>query len=263
MQDRPGRLIIPEALQATERYHRAALASLFGAAGDEAETEIDPATRFLFLCFTNRCGSNFVAELMAAGGRINRAEEVFNGDTIATHVRERGLRSFAAYVNFLCDRLREGGRLAAKVSLEQLLMLTEAGVLDQIVTRSDFLLLERQDRLRQAISLLVAVQNRQWTSRQASVKPDAALVYRRDFIDEQMALIAQQTFGFYRFFASNGLTPKHLAYEELIAQPAQSLGAIEDWLGLPAAGPRDLALPIQRQASALKEAWRARYQAGL
>lgn len=254
-------LIIPDTLQGVERYHRAVLPALFRT--KPPATQVDPSVRFLFLCFTNRCGSNFLAELMAASGRLNRAEEVYNADTISLHVKARKLRSFPAYVNFLCDRLKRGQWFTSKTSLEQLLMLTETGVLDQILERSHFLLLERQDRLAQAISLLMAVQNQQWTSAQSARIPDEALTYDRGVIDEQMGEIQAQNFGFYRFFASNGIVPKHFTYENLVTAPQPYLTEIGDWLGIGDLKAAAQDLPIRRQDSPVKHTWRQYYEAGI
>ena len=201
-----ARMIVPESLQNVHRYHRDVLPALFGE--NPPVEQIHPSVQFVFLCFTNRCGSNFLAELMAANGKLNLPEEVYNADTITPHVRECGLRSFPDYMNFLCDRLKRGERFASKIGLEQLLMLTETGVLDQIADRSHFLLLERQDHLAQAISTLVAIQNQQWTSLQTARMPDEALVYSRAIIDEQIAEIQTQNFGFYRFFCDQQYRPQ-------------------------------------------------------
>jgi LPS sulfotransferase NodH len=254
------RFAVPQALAGVERYHRAAIAGLF--APDAPTVVPDPALRFVFLCFTNRCGSNYLAELLASTGALNRAEEVFNGETIAEHARAQGLGSFAAYADFLCRRLAREGRLLSKIGLEQLLMLTETGLLDQIGDRAQFLLIERQDRLAQAISLLVAIQTQQWTSRHSRRMGDEALVYDRRILVEQQALIAQQNFGFYRFFASNGIVPRHIAYEQLEAAPEAMVAEIGAWIGRPGLVADPATLPIARQQSPIKAAWRARYEAG-
>ena len=254
------RFAVPQALAGVERYHRAAIAGMF--APDAPAVVPDPALRFVFLCFTNRCGSNYLAELLASTGALNRAEEVFNGETIAEHARAEGLGSFAAYVDFLCRRLAREGRFLSKIGLEQLLMLTETGLLDQIGDRAQFLLIERQDKLAQAISLLVAIQTQQWTSRHSRRMGDEALVYDRRILDEQQTLIAQQNFGFYRFFASNGIVPKHIAYEQLAAAPEALVAEIGAWIGRSGLVADPAALPIARQESPIKAAWRARYEAG-
>lgn len=257
---RAGRLIVPAELSGLDRYHRDPLDRVFGP--DPPSAPIDPGMKFLFLCFTNRCGSNFLAELIASTGRLNRGEEVFNASTVQAHATEQGLRSLAEYVNFLCRRLNMSGWLTAKIGIEQLVMLTEAGILDQILARSRFILIERQDRLAQAISRLVAVQNGQWTSAQTTLKADEALIYDRAALEAQQADVAFQNQAFYRFFAANGLVPKHLAYEAIAQSPQEYLSDIGTWLGFESFVGDLSALRIHRQDSAVKHRWRARYEAG-
>ena len=257
---RPGALIIPPELQAIERYHREPLARLFGP--DPPACPIDPELKFLFICFTNRCGSNYLAHLIASTGVLNVAEETLNESTVRDHAVREGLRSIHEYVNFLGRRLNMSGWLTAKVGIEQLLILTEAGLLDAIIGRTKFILIERQDRVAQAVSRLIAEQNQQWTSEQPSAIPDDRLVYARDRLDRQCAAIAFHNAAFYRFFASNGLVPKHVGYEELLRSPQQHVSDIGAWLGFDDLIGQPGAVRIRRQGSAVKQAWQARYRAG-
>jgi hypothetical protein len=155
------RLIVPPVLAALDRYHRDPLEQLFGAT--LPRSPIDPSLKFLFLCFTNRCGSNYLARLIASTGVLNVAEEVFNAATVQEHARREALPSLQDYVNFLGRRLTMSGWLTAKLGIEQLVMLAEAGILDAIIDRTQFLLIERQDTAAQAVSRLVAMQNGAWT----------------------------------------------------------------------------------------------------
>jgi trehalose 2-sulfotransferase len=256
----PRRLAVPPALAGLERYHRDPLDRLFGAT--PPRTPIDPSLNFLFVCFTNRCGSNYVSRLIASTGVLNVAEETFNAPTVEEHARQEGLRSLHEYVNFLGRRLNMSGWLTAKLGIEQLVMLTEAGVLDEIVDRTRFLLIERQDHVAQAISRLIAMQNGVWTSQHATTISDEELVYSRAEIDAQRAIIAFDNHAFYRFFASNGLTPKHLAYEAVVSSPEQNLTDIGTWLGFDRFGGNPAAIGIRRQESAIKRAWLERYARG-
>ncbi len=255
-----GRLVVPPELLTVERYHRDPLDRMFGP--NPPRSPIDPALKFLFVCFTNRCGSNYLAHLIASTGIINLAEEAFNESVVREHAEEHGLRSLHDYVNFLGRRLNMSGWLTAKISVEQLVMLTECGILDEIVGRTKFILIERQDRVAQAVSRLVAAQNSQWTSQQAPMMPDDQLVYSRERLDRQQATIEFSNHAFYRFFATNGLAPKHIAYEALLRAPDRHLAEIGAWLGFDAFAGNPAALPIQRQESAVKSAWKARYRAG-
>jgi LPS sulfotransferase NodH len=254
------RLVVPPELKAVDRFHRDPLEKLLGP--NPPPTVIDPSLNFLFICFTNRCGSNYLAHLIASTGVLNVAEEVFNESTVRAHAMEQDLASLGEYVNFLGRRLNMSGWLTAKLGIEQLIMLTEAGILDAIIGRSKFILIERQDRVAQAVSRVIAVQNRQWSSEQESVIPDDALVYGRDAIDSHVALVAFHNQAFYRFFASNGLVPQHIAYEALLRAPQQHLSDIGAWLGFDRFTGDLGGLRIQRQESAVKRAWQARYLTG-
>ena len=254
------RLVVPPALAGLERYHRDPLDRLFGAT--PPRTPIDPSLNFLFVCFTNRCGSNYVARLIASTGVLNVAEEVFNAPTVQEHASREGLRSLHEYVNFLGRRLNMSGWLTAKLGIEQVVMLTEAGIFDEIVDRTKFLLIERQDDVAQAVSRLVAMQNGVWTSQHAATIPDKQLVYSRAEIDAQRAIITFDNHAFYRFFASNGLAPKHLAYEAVVKSPEQHLAGIGTWLGLEGFSGDPAAIGIRRQESAIKREWLERYGRG-
>jgi len=252
--------VVPPQLANLERFHRDALAQLFGAS--PPGTAIDGTRHFLFICFTNRCGSNYLAHLLASTGRLNEAGEFFNAPTVTAHVRERRLPSLGAYVNFLSNRLDMNGWLVAKLGIEQLVMLTEARILDQIRNRTHFILIERRDRVAQAVSRLVAEQNYQWTSQQAARIPDDRLVYAREAITLHAASVEAQNFMFLRFFASNGIAPLHFAYEAVVADPQRALTEIGATLGIGALVSDPARIGIAPQDSPLKRAWYARYKAG-
>jgi LPS sulfotransferase NodH len=257
---RERRLIIPAALDSVDRFHRDPLERLFGPA--PPSSPIDPSLNFLFVCFTNRSGSNYLARLIASTGVLNVAEEVFNASTVQEHAGREGLRSLHDYTNFLARRLTLNGWLTAKLGIEQVLMLTEAGLLDAVLDRSKFLLIERRDTVAQAVSRLVAAQNGQWTSSQAAAIPDDQLVYARGAIDEQRVSIAFENHAFYRFFSSNDLVPKHLAYEALLESPEQHLSDIGRWLGFERFIGAPAAIGIRRQETAVKQSWIERYERG-
>jgi trehalose 2-sulfotransferase len=253
-------IVIPRQLAVVEQYHRVAMQAVFGLS--PPATEIDPSCRFLFICFTNRCGSNYLAHLLASTGRLNEAGEFFNGSTMVEHARRQHLRSLGEYLNFLLRGLTMSGWLAAKLGVEQLVMLIEAGLLDQIRDRSRFILIERRDRVAQAVSRLVAVQNRQWTSEQAALLPDDRLVYSREAVEVQLESITSQNHMWLRFFASNGIAPIHLAYEAVVEAPQRHLDEIGVQLGLRDFAGNPARIRIAPQDSPLKRDWAARYRAG-
>lgn len=252
---------IPERLRETPSPHRDALEHAFGPLRPERGW-VPPDVDFLFLCFTNRCGSNYLAHLLATTGAFNEAGEFFNAPTVLEHAAARFLRSLPAYVSALPDLVACEHRIAAKASSDQLIMLADTGVLAALGSRAHYLLLERQDRLGQAISRVIAAQNGRWTTDHASDVPDNALRYDRAAIDEELAKIARANAEFYLFFAANGIAPLHTTYEAVMADPSPLMGRLATALGLPKLTAHPENIRIRQQANATNAAWRAAYAPG-
>ena len=259
-EERTSHLAVPPALATLDRYHRDALAKLFGVS--PPHSPMNPSLKFLFLCFTNRCGSNYLARLIASSGVLNVPEEVFNASTVQEHAQRRALRSLHDYINFLDHHLARSGWLTAKLGIEQMVMLTEAGILDEISSRTKFLHIERQNTVEQALSRVIATQNNLWTSQHVATIPDEKLVYSRADVDAQRASIAFENTAFRRFFAYNGLLPRVVGYEDLRESPDEHLSQIGSWLGFERFVADPTAIGIHRQESDIKRAWLQRYQRG-
>jgi LPS sulfotransferase NodH len=256
-----GNLVnIPPLLRAIESRHRAALTHAFGQLQPEpgwAPPDLD----VLFLCFTNRCGSNYLAHLLASTGAFNEAGEFFNAPVVLMHAVPRGVRSLPEYFSALPALVPHSGRIAAKASIDQLVMLADAGILDALRGRATYLLMERQDRLAQAISRAIAWQNGRWTTAHASDVPDSALVFDRAAIDLELAMVAYDNAAFSLFFSANGIVPIHITYEALLADAGHAVEAVAATMGLADLSPRLDKVTIYRQANAINAAWRATYLA--
>jgi LPS sulfotransferase NodH len=214
------------------------------------------------LCFTNRCGSNYLAHLLATTGAFNEAGEFFNAPTVLEHAVPRGLRSLPAYFSILPDLISHTGKIVAKTSADQLVMLADAGILSALAGRARFLLLERQDRLGQAISRVIASQTGRWTTAHAALVPDNALRFDRAAIDTELAKIAHGNAAFYLFFVANGIVPIHTSYEAIVADPDPAMAAVARAMNLPLLDARPGAVTIKRQANETNALWRRWYEEG-
>jgi LPS sulfotransferase NodH len=241
--------------------HRDRLIAAFGPLRPDpgpVPTDLD----FLFLLFTNRCGSNFLAQVLASTGRFNEAGEFFNADTVLSHADRNGLTSLPAYFGFVSRLVARGNRMTAKLGIEHIALLSEAGILDAILPRSRFILLERQDRLAQAISRLIAAQTLQWTSEQPRRVSDDRLVYARSRIEEEISRVELGNNLLRRFLTAAGVAPLHFAYEALVARPQSHLDEVAAWLPLPGLRFDPGRIRITRQANAVNVAWQQGYLAG-
>jgi len=222
-----------------------------------------PPVDVLFLGFTNRCGSNYLAHLLATTGAFNEAGEYFNAPTVLEHAAAHGLRSLHQYFTALPALVPHHGRIAAKASIDQLIMLADAGILDALGVRAHYLLMERQDRLGQAISRVIASHTGRWTTAHASDVPDDALVYDRAAIDTELDKVARSNAGFYAFFAANRIVPLHTTYEAVLAEPASIMDALGTAMGLGSLRAVPEKVTIGRQAGAVNAVWRTKYKADL
>lgn len=223
---------------------------------------MDDDTQLLFLCFTNRCGSNYLAELLSSTGFFNRAEEFFNLEPIRDQAMQHELPDLSSYLHHISCLLKRNRWFCTKIGLWQLVTLAKIGLLSEIRSRSRFIIIEREDKLSQAISMSIAMQNGQWTTGDSSRIADEALVYDRERIRELLRNIETETRGFRTFFSDNEISHASLSYEAFVKNPHGSANAIGTWLGVPGLQVNLAQVGLERQTKPLKQEWRDRFLAG-
>ncbi len=218
-----------------------------------------PAARTIFLCFTNRCGSAWLASLLFATGRLPRAGEPFNHDQVIKRSAKQQLDSFAGY----CRQLAQGNALddtgAFKAGHGQLFMLAKWGYIGGLFADPQFIFVTRDDLLDQAISFSIADQTKAWTSRQKPVV--GAPEYSRQDIANRIAGITAGNALFEHFFALNGIRPLRVNYDAMIDNPERILARVSKHIGIP---PLELNLEkvsLAKQGNATNRDWRARFLA--
>jgi len=221
--------------------------------------ELPPSMRFVFLCYTNRCGSNYVAELIASSGNYNLAGEDLNFDTVLTHSKKHGFESFQTYFAHLVKIKAAAGVLFIKTAPTHLEILGRSGILDQIIDSTQFILIERADKLAQAISFAIATGTNKYTSLQIASKKASDLVFNRQMVTDILNGFAESHRHFYLFFGRNGLVPEMLVYERFAAQPVEAFANLGTRLCLPAFNAIPDRVRIHRQTDTTNEIWRRQY----
>jgi LPS sulfotransferase NodH len=244
------------ALNANEHLDR--VEDLFGPLRREP-TALPPGLSFVFLCFTNRTGSNFLAELLASGGAYNRAGEFLNWDVIKEIAQRRKLSRLQDVFADTASRQQKSGCFFVKVALPHLEMLVKSGVMDQIRDRTRFVLLERNDKLAQAISYAIAFATKGFTSEMETMTQPHEVEYSRRDIDRYLTSIGVTYRSFAVFFGRNGIVPLHVTYERLIADPDGEAAWLARELGLPEFIIEHKKVRLERQSGRVNEEWRRRY----
>jgi trehalose 2-sulfotransferase len=222
---------------------------------EPAELTIPPQMKFIFLCYTNRSGSNHIAELLSSDGKIPLAGENLNSDTVLNLSKQKNCATFQDYFSFLMRHTSRNGIFTLKVAPAHLDLLGRTGIFDQLIDRSHFVLIERADKLGQAISHLIAFQTRRFTSAQEG-DPQSQPVFNRESLERIIDGIAEDYKLFSQFFGHNGIVPIHLVYEQVVQFPIRSVAYAAAGLNMPGLQAKLENLKLTRQAGPLNEEWR-------
>jgi LPS sulfotransferase NodH len=230
----------------------------FGAIA-HAPANIPEHIKFIFICFTNRSGSNYLAELLASDQYHNVAGEDLNSDEIIRQSQKNSLKSFQEYFSFMVDDRKKNGFVCLKISTFQIEMLGKSGILDQIIHRTHFVIIERSDKLAQAISHLIAFQTGVFSSIKSHWEKKSEPVFERESLDHIIENIAESYGHFNIFFARNGIRPVNVIYEQMVEDPSRTLSFISSRTETPKLKVAPERIQLERQAGRLNAEWRQKY----
>jgi trehalose 2-sulfotransferase len=244
-----------------------------------------PTASYL-ICATPRSGSTLLCDLLARTGVAGHPEEHFQA--LPETGRQRGPRDYlgpvfadpavraavghrppdeapAGSLETVLERgTTPNGMFGGKIMWPYL-----AGLVERLpgdgpaleVLRGTFPELRlihhtRLDRVRQAISLWRAVQTWSWRHHPGAAPSEA--IFHRGAIEHLAWLLDEEDAAWERFFAGAGIEPIRVVYEDLVADPAQTVAGLLDALGLPVPAGAGARTGLARQADELSEDWAAR-----
>jgi len=245
--------------------HQERIAAHFGAGWNteglaKLEAELATLKTFYVVCFTNRCGSNFLAQALASDGRIKQAGENLNFDSVINQSTRHGFKGFPEYMAWLVNRLKgKENVFGCKASSGQMLLLYNTGVLERLKGRLQFIHITRRHPVDQAISMYIASKTKRWTSIDTGI--EAELAYEPNELLRTMEALSRQNATFAVLFDLFGIKAVPVQYEKLIEDPVKVVRRVGRNLGL--ANLRYVADKIvyERQADDLNAEFRARIHA--
>lgn len=223
-----------------------------------------PIKKTLFLCFTNRSGSNHLSDLLESTGKLVSAGEVFVPKSIARHKEVSKRASLQGLLQHIAQKWTRDGVFFAKIGWAQLLLLSELGYIGTVFPDPHFIHIERYDILNQAISFSIALQDGAWTSQHKSGQTGATLEFDRDKIQNLMGALMKANKGFREFLSLNEMPWKHLFYEELRDDSEAQVQRLGRWLDRRGFGVGMLQvdkskLRLEKQSSNIKREWREKF----
>lgn len=244
--------------------------------------------RSYILCTAPRSGSTMLCSLLTATGIAGKPASYFYDPSVTEWLTDLGiavspdateadrvqaavtevLRQGRAGTGVFALRQQAGGhaflmgRLALLAPQEQ----TDASRIEAVLGRTLFVHLTRENKLDQAVSLLLARQTGLWHGAPDGTDlernpPRAPPGYDAAAIRAAMADLTAQDRSWTDWFAREGITPLRLTYAEVSAHSRETVRRVLTALGLDPAAAEGIAPGTRKLADHTNSAWVARYRA--
>ena len=238
--------------------HETEILDFFG--GDREKTRITGKLpgKGVFVLFTNRCGSNYLVELMQQLPTLTMRNEMFNSANVIRVCGNRKLNSFEDYVRFMrkdCKTPNWG----AKVGCVQIDMLHRFGLFDAFEGGAHIVWLKRKNIIAQAVSHYIAHHSKQW----ASFHEAKGEIPPFDFsaINRIVASILQHMSDAQLSLSLLNLRHHSLWYEDYLEDTQGHMQRIADFIGEPYEPVDGDQSKFKKQGDPIKEEYEARYRA--
>jgi LPS sulfotransferase NodH len=216
--------------------------------------------RGYLICSSPRCGSSYLAELLASTGVLGVPREYFNPlDRWGRLDMERLGDVRPLFERVLTKGATANGIYGVKSHADHFSAV--ASVIDPMCMLPGLKLvrIRRLDILDQAISWMRAQQTGQF---RAAMQPRGAPHYDASAIRRLIALLGEQADTWDRLLAASGCAPLEIAYEDLVENPQREVDRVARLMDIRSPMPiasRRVRVTIQRDA--LNAAWRQRFLA--
>ena len=177
----------------------------------------------IILCFINRSGSNYLAELMHNTKRMGNAQEYMNENTVQKNKNIHNLSSLAGYIAHLYKiSASENNVFSIQLGMHQLIYLLENNEkLSLFDENTYYIYINRSNSILQSISYYKAIETNAYTSLQKEQKTDIEL--NIDKIIQIYFNLLKRKIMFENIFNVYDI-PKHtVTYEELVKFPFQHI----------------------------------------
>ncbi|OYT85608.1 MAG: hypothetical protein CFE46_17880 [Burkholderiales bacterium PBB6] len=216
--------------------------------------ELNSLTSFYVICFTNRCGSNHLAQCLASDGRLMQASEVLNEEAVINNALKHGFTSFDQYLTWLIKTQKGAhGVFGLKASAGQLLGLYNLGILKLLGPRLKLIHSFRREVMAQAVSLFIANKTKRWTSTQTAQAGEDAVQYNSVELMAIANSICHQNALLTLLFNVMQLDAAKVPYDKLVEEPEKVVRRLGRQLGVTQLRLVPEKLAYQKQADALND----------
>lgn len=220
-----------------------------------------PCRNFYVIASSERSGSTYLCLELWRTGALGAPWEYLNYQTeMKAMARRWGTNDVDDYMRRVVGcRTSANGTFAIKAHYHHFsYVLSHYPRLLAALPPPRFIVMQRQDRLGQAISLARAMQTNAWSS---FARPAREPVYDAALISRCLHKIDMQVEGWAGWLAAREIAPLVVDYDALVARPEETVDLVRRFLGIRDQGDAPpLPIPmVERQADAISDDWRSRY----
>jgi trehalose 2-sulfotransferase len=212
-----------------------------------------------------RCGSTFFCSELWRTGVLGAPAEYLNigegrmlRDVMATRLRASSPEDY--FVKLLARRTSRNGVFGMKAHFHHFEpALTWCPSMLERLSPVTYIVLNRRDKLAQAVSMARAMQTNAWTSMDGA----AAMTPRYDgaLISQCLEEIGRQRLGWLRWFEVNAIAPVVVNFEDLIADPTRAVRRVVELFEVQDDEPEQIRPPaVRKQSDETNLAWAARFR---
>lgn len=225
------------------------------------ERVLSAPPRILSILFAARAGSTYAAHLLSNTVWFSDVNESFQPEQLSA-IRERhDLADSRAAVQWMIDNRGTEQAFGYKGGFSVLIAANLTGFLPETLARTQFVRLERRDRVAQAVSLLKA----DIGGRLHSVNPDGRTVsvdeYDADKIAFNVGHVARNERWFQEITERLGRPAPVFFYEDICADPAKFVADIGALMGFSTPAGFEPEVDLQVMRDEVSQAWIDRFRA--
>ena len=205
-------------------HHRDAIESLYvidPAYVHQKLARLTAEKTVIFVCFSNRSGSNLLLDALdRVGFGCAAGDEFLNAEAINDHAQKFTFERFEDYLEFIIRMRSIRRHVFLKIGPHQLFWMANTGLLGKYFKGARYILVERADRVAQAVSLYIADESKTYlrsADSEAAARPK--IEYSAEAILRRLKHIADVTSLFEYFFHLHSLPYHRILYEDLDADP--------------------------------------------
>jgi len=213
---------------------------------------------------TPRTGSNVLCDLLVQTKKAGMTDLYTAGFFIGFGEKVREAYQNGAVKTYFDKNRTKNGVEGCKIGMDYIYHLVKAlpfGKAEKFLRSFDrYIILSRQDRVRQAVSRLMARQSGIWQSGDAKPRENALPVeYNRDKLAWYIADAAAAHMFFDMWLAQYDIEPLRMTYEENARDWNAAVTRVLDFIGVEA-GELNLTPTLRKQVDARKEEWAGQYR---